>query len=193
MVDITEPKLLHLSWDDVQVLSERLADKVKQSGFEPDLIVAVSRGGFDPARILCDQLGIRRLASVQVEYYMGVEQKSGEPQVVYPLNADVKGMKVLVVDDVSDTGTSLKTALEHVAARGASEVRVATLHIKPWTAFKPDYHTDEVDKWIVYPWEPLESMNSIAKRLEKRGLTPSKIKRRLVKMGFDRKLVDRLG
>lgn len=193
MVDITEPKLLHLSWDDVQALSERLADKVKQSGFKPDLIVAVSRGGFDPARILCDQLGIRRLASVQVEYYMGVEQKRGEPQVVYPLNADVKGMKVLVVDDVSDTGTSLKTALEHVAARGASEIRVATLHIKPWTAFKPDYHTDEVDKWIVYPWEPLESMNSIAKRLEKRGLTPSKIKRRLVKMGFDRKLVDRLG
>jgi len=75
MVDITEPKLLHLSWDDVQALSERLADKVKQSGFKPDLIVAVSRGGFDPARILCDQLGIRRLASVQVEYYMGVEQK----------------------------------------------------------------------------------------------------------------------
>ncbi len=193
MVDITEPKLLHLSWENVQVLSERLADKVKQSGFDPDLIVAVSRGGFDPARILCDQLGIRRLASVQVEYYMGVEQKSGEPQVVYPLNADVQGMKVLVVDDVSDTGTSLKTALEHVAARGASEVRVATLHIKPWTAFKPDYHTDEVDKWIVYPWEPLESMNSIAKRLKKRGLTPSKIKRRLIKMGFNRKLVDRLG
>ncbi|MDH5199712.1 MAG: phosphoribosyltransferase [Candidatus Bathyarchaeota archaeon] len=193
MVDITEPKLLHLSWDDVQALSERLADRVKRSGFKPDLIVAVSRGGFDPARILCDQLGIRRLASVQVEYYLGVEQKSDEPQVVYPLNADVKGMKVLVVDDVSDTGTSLKTALEHVAARGASEVRVATLHIKPWTAFKPDYHTVEVDEWIVYPWEPLESMNSMAKRLEKRDLTPSEIRRRLVEMGFDRKLVDRLG
>jgi hypothetical protein len=192
MTEEKEPRLLHLSWSDIQRLTEELAESVKKSGFKPDLIVAVSRGGFDPARILCDQLGIRRLASVQIEYYTGVDQKCGSPQVVYPLNSDVPGLKVLVVDDVSDTGSSLRTAMEHVADRGASEVRVATLHVKPWTTFRPDYYAAEVDAWIVYPWEPVESMISMAGRLEKRGLTRPRIKRRLIDLGFDRELVERL-
>jgi hypothetical protein len=104
----------------------------------------------------------------------------------------VPGLKVLVVDDVSDTGSSLRTAMEHVADRGASEVRVATLHVKPWTTFRPDYYAAEVDAWIVYPWEPVESMISMAGRLEKRGLTRPRIKRRLIDLGFDRELVERL-
>jgi len=186
-----ELKLLHLSWDDVQTLSEEVAAKVKESGYDPDLIVAVSRGGFDPARILSDQLGVNRLACVQIEYYTGVDNRGRIPRIIYPLNADVPGLKALVVDDVSDTGASLKAALEHVEDRGASEVRVATLHVKPWTTFIPDYHAAEVDGWIVYPWEPVETMSSMAEGLEKRGLIRPEIKRRLVEMGFSRKLVDK--
>ncbi len=192
MAEEKEPRLLHLSWSDIQRLTEELAKSVKESGFKPDLIVAVSRGGFDPARIVCDQLGVRRLASLQIEYYTGVDEKCGSPQVVYPLNSDVPGLKALVVDDVSDTGSSLKTAMEHVANRGASEVRVATLHVKPWTTFRPDYYAEEVESWIVYPWEPVESMLSMARRLEKKGLTRTKIKRRLIDLGFDNELIERL-
>ena len=184
-------RLLHLSWEDVQRLTEEVAEKVRSSGFAPDLIVAVSRGGFDPARILCDQLGIMRLASVQIEYYTGVNKTSRAPRVIYPLNAEVYGVKVLVADDVSDTGTSLKAAMDHVEERGASEVRVATLHAKPWTTFRPDYYAAEVDAWIVYPWEPIESMASIAERLTREGLTRPVIKQRLLEMGFDPDLVER--
>ncbi|MCW3992788.1 MAG: phosphoribosyltransferase [Candidatus Bathyarchaeota archaeon] len=185
-------RLLHLSWEDVQKLTEEVAEKVRRSGFTPDVIVAVSRGGFDPARILCDQLGIMRLASVQIEYYTGVSQTGRAPRVIYPLNAEVPGLRVLVVDDVSDTGTSLKVAMDHVAMLGASEVRVATLHVKPWTTFRPDYSATEVDAWIVYPWEPMESMASIAERLSQEGLTRPEIKRRLIEMGFKGKIVDKL-
>lgn len=184
-------RLLHLSWEDVQKLTEEVAEKVRRSGFTPDVIVAVSRGGFDPARILCDQLGIMRLASVQIEYYTGVSQTGRAPRVIYPLNAEVPGLRVLVVDDVSDTGTSLKVAMDHVAVLGASEVRVATLHTKPWTTFRPDYSATEVDAWIVYPWEPIESMASIAERLAREGMAYPLIKQRLLEMGFDPKLVER--
>lgn len=184
-------RLLHLSWEDVQKLTEEVAEKVRSSGFEPDLIVAVSRGGFDPARILCDQLGIMRLASVQIEYYTGVNQTGRTPRIIYPLNAEVSGLRVLVADDVSDTGTSLKAAMDHVGERGASEVRIATLHTKPWTTFRPDYSAAEVDAWIVYPWEPIESMASIAERLERDGLAHPLIKQRLLEMGFDPELVER--
>jgi hypoxanthine phosphoribosyltransferase len=90
---------LHLNWDEVQGLTETVAGKIIASDFRPDLIVAVSRGGFDPARILCDQLGVRRLASVQLEAYDGMVKRP-EPVVVFQVNADVAGLKVLIADDV---------------------------------------------------------------------------------------------
>ncbi len=143
---------LHLNWDDVQGLTETLAQKIVASGFEPDLIVAVSRGGFDPARILCDQLGVRKLASVQLEAYDGMVKRP-EPIIVLPLNAEVAGLEVLIADDVSDSGASLLKAKKHIEEKGASSVRVATLHIKPWSSFLPDYYAERVDAWVVYPWE----------------------------------------
>ncbi len=170
MDDFGDLNLLHTSWEDVERLSEKLAQKIIESRFEPDLVVAISRGGFDPARILCDQLGIRRLASVQVEFYSGVQDTAEKPRIVYPLNADVRGKRVLLVDDVSDTGDSLMLAKEHVLAGSPGELKVATLHIKPWTSLRPDYHASETEAWIVYPWEPVESVRSIAAKLEKTGI-----------------------
>jgi hypoxanthine phosphoribosyltransferase len=187
-----DPKLLHQGWDDIQLLAEEVAARIRESGYAPDLIVAVSRGGFDHARILCDQLEVNRLASLQIEYYTGVNEMIETPKIVYPLNADVSGKKVLVVDDVSDTGTSLRVAKEHVENKGASQVRVATLHVKPWTTLKPDYHAEETESWIVYPWEPIEIMTSIVARFENNGLRLEEIKEKLLELGFDPKVVNRL-
>jgi len=184
--------LLHLCWEDVQRLAEKLAEGVRASGFRPDVIVAISRGGFDPARILCDQLSVRRLASLQVEYYTGVNQRRGDPEIVYPLNADVPGLRVLVVDDVSDNGNTLRTGRDHVFKRGASEVRVATLHVKPWSSFRPDYYAEEVDAWVVYPWEPRETLTWMVERLKGEGLGLAEVRRRLIENGFDPELVARL-
>ena len=187
-----EVKLLHLSWGDVQRLAEEVAERVRGSGFRPDVVVAVSRGGFDPARILCDQLSVRRLASLQIEYYTDVNRRRGAPEVVFPLNADVSGLRVLVVDDVSDSGDSLRAAKDHVLGRGALEVRVATLHVKPWSRFRPDYYAEEVDAWVVYPWEPRETLISMAGMLRDEGLSPSEVRRRLIEKGFSPELVSRL-
>lgn len=192
MTSIIDLKLLHTTWEDVERLSEELASKIIESGFVPDVIVAVSRGGFDPARILCDQLDVTRLASLQVEYYRGVKDTNPAPRIVYPLNADVGGLRVLMVDDVSDSGVSLIAAKEHIEKGEPEELRIATLHIKPWTNFMPDYHAAETDAWIVYPWEPVESIRSIASKLEKEGLTGSEIGEQLVRLGFAKKLLDRL-
>jgi hypoxanthine phosphoribosyltransferase len=185
--------LLHLGWEDVQYLTEKTADQIRERGFKPDIIVAVSRGGFDPARILCDQLSVQRLASIQIEFYASVNEKKGSPRVIYPLNADVTGLRVLVVDDVSDSGESLSVALEHVKSRGALEVQVATIHIKPWTAFRPHYFAEEVESWIVYPWEPLESIRSIKRSLRSRGLSDTAIQDRLLKLGFNSDAIDKVG
>ncbi|MEE8325496.1 MAG: phosphoribosyltransferase [candidate division NC10 bacterium] len=192
MDDFGDLNLLHTSWEDVERLSEKLAQKIIESRFEPDLVVAISRGGFDPARILCDQLGIRRLASVQVEFYSGVQDTAEKPRIVYPLNADVRGKRVLLVDDVSDTGDSLMLAKEHVLAGSPGELKVATLHIKPWTSLRPDYHASETEAWIVYPWEPVESIRSIAAKLGKNGYSAREIREKLLELGFSPKTLKRL-
>jgi len=185
-------KLLHLSWEDVQHLSERLAEKIRRSGFRPEIIVALGRGGFIPARILCDRLDVKELAGIGVEYYRDVEERGRGPRILHPLNADVGNKPVLLVDDVADTGRSLQLTLDHVLERGAKEVRVATLHYKPWSSFQPDFYSEETEAWVVYPWEALESVRSFLRKLRGEGLSSLEVRERLLAMNFKEKDIEAL-
>ena len=176
---------------DVQRLSENLAHQIAESGFRPDIIVAVSRGGFDPARILSDELNIRSLASLQIIYYAGVNERNDRPQVKYPLNADIAGLNVLVVDDVADSGNSLKLVKEYVMSLDPREVKIATLHYKPWSSFEPDYYAESAEKWIIYPWEPRESIEDIRGKLLSEGVPEDELALKLIEIGFTRKQVRR--
>jgi hypoxanthine phosphoribosyltransferase len=138
-----------------------LAKKIVKSGFVPDVIVGVSRGGWVPARVLCDLLSAPVLASVGVEFYAGVGERKGRPRLTQPLSAAVSGKKVLVVDEVADTGKSLKLAKEQVIKEGAEEVRTVTMYAKPWSVVEPDYHGKKTSCWIVFPWETKETIRLI--------------------------------
>ncbi len=183
-------KFLHLTWSDVQRLTEVVAKKIDASGFKPEIVVAISRGGFDPARIICDQLGIRRLASIQLESYEGMS-KSREPAVVFPVNADLHGKRALLVDDVSDSGASIVKARDHLIENGVGEVKLMTLHIKPWSKFKPDYYADETDEWVVYPWEIKECILVVAKNIQDSGLKGEAVVTRLVNLGFKKRDINK--
>jgi hypoxanthine phosphoribosyltransferase len=154
-------KLLWLDWENVDRLCRILARKIKRAGFSPDVVVGISRGGFPVARILCDELGIRRLASLQIEYYSAPNQTRKKPVLLYPLNADVRGKRVLIVDDVADRGESLELAKKHVKEKGAKEIRLATVHYKPWSKVVPDFYVRTVKSWIVYPWERKETQSQL--------------------------------
>ena len=139
-----------------------LARKIVKSGFVPDVIVGVSRGGWVPARVLCDLLSAPVLASVGVEFYTDVGEKRGRPRLTQPLSAAVSGKKVLVVDEVTDTGKSLKLVKEHVIKEGAKEVKTVTMFTKPWSTVKPNYHRKKTSCWMVFPWETKETILSVA-------------------------------
>lgn len=179
-----ELKFLYLTWRDIQRLAEKTADMIKKDGFEPDIIIAVSRGGFDPARIISDQLGIRKLVSLQINYYNMLNEKMENPKVLFPLNANVEGLKILVIDDVSDSGQSLMIVKDYVENEGATEVRIATLHHKPWSKYKPDYFAEEVDKWVLYPWEPNESIKDLIQILNEKGISKDEIPGKLKEIGY---------
>ncbi|MCX6768843.1 MAG: phosphoribosyltransferase, partial [Candidatus Micrarchaeota archaeon] len=107
-------KLLSISWADNAKLCEGLAASISSSGFRPDMIVGISRGGLVPARILSDILGVRELFTIRVSFYTGVGKTATAPKIVQPLVGRLEGKKVLLVDDVSDTGKSLMVAKEHL-------------------------------------------------------------------------------
>ncbi|HID17592.1 TPA: phosphoribosyltransferase, partial [Candidatus Bathyarchaeota archaeon] len=104
----------------------KLADKIK-GRFSPDVIVGIARGGWIPARILSDLLENPNVASVRVEFYVDVGKTAETPRITQGVSVPLEGKKVLVVDDVADTGKSLRAVLRYLEELGAKEVKAATL------------------------------------------------------------------
>lgn len=179
------------TWNQIDDMLLNLAHKICRSGFKPDVIVGVSRGGWPPARVISDLLLNPELANVKAEFYLGVAETKGEPKITQPVSVSVEKKKVLVVDDVADTGKSLKLIKAHLQERGAAEVRIATLYYKPWSVTVPDYYERETSRWIVFPWERKETVRHLLKKYKAEGKPAEEAKEKLVKAGFDRKLIER--
>ncbi|WP_152040523.1 phosphoribosyltransferase [Salinigranum salinum] len=149
------------NWDYIYGLCRDVADDVKASDFEPDVVVALARGGWFAGRCLCDFLGLDDLTSLKMEHYVGTAQKSGEPEVRYPMpEGSVAGKDVLIIDDIADTGGSIRRAHEYVHERDPDDVRTATLQLLGTSEFEPDYVGERLDEWawVVYPWNFIEDM-----------------------------------
>jgi hypoxanthine phosphoribosyltransferase len=179
---MTDPVPCELvSWSQVQRLARRLALKVRDSGFRPDLLVAIARGGYPVARLISDYLGILDLTEIKVEHYLGT-LKAPVARVRYAIPAPVEGRRILLVDDVTDTGDSFVVALEHLRSRGTPrEVRTAALHHKRVSPYVPDFYARKVIRWrwIIYPWALIEDLSVLIRALGGPPAPPATISRRL--------------
>jgi hypoxanthine phosphoribosyltransferase len=159
------------NWEYIYGLCRDVGDEVRRDEFEPDVIVALARGGWFAGRCLCDFLGLDDLTSLKMEHYVGTAEKSGEPTVRYPMpEGSVADKDVLVIDDIADTGGSISRAYEYVDDRDAGEVRTATLQLLGTSEFEPDYVGERLEEWtwVVYPWNFIEDMvDLIAGAMEK--------------------------
>jgi len=179
------------SWDEIYDMLLRLAERIRGDRFHPDVIVGVSRGGWPPARVMSDLLGNPELANVRVEFYVGVAETKGEPVITQPLSVPVEGKRVLIMDDVADTGKSLRLVRDHVEKNGATEIKLATIYYKPWSEIKPDYYVRETEAWIVFPWERKETVRNMVERCKVKEIPLEEVKRRLIEGGFDQRLLER--
>jgi len=150
-------ELLMVTWDEVEKASQDVALKIKESGFMPDIVVGILRGGVVPARIISDILGVDDIAVIEVKLYKDFTVRGARPYLRQPVTLPLKGRRVILVDDVSDTGLTLELALQAINLYMPVSVKTATLYIKPWTRIVPDYYSEITDKWIVFPWEKWES------------------------------------
>jgi hypoxanthine phosphoribosyltransferase len=178
------------TWNKIYTMLLSEAEKIRQSGFKPDVIVSITRGGWVPARVLSDLLEIPNLATVRVEFYLGVAETRNEPVLTQGLSTAVTRKRALIVDDVADTGKSLQLARKHVLQQGATEVKSATVYRKPWNIIKPDYYETETSCWVVFPWEIKEPIRKIVeKHGDKNAIDMETAK--LVKAGLPKQLAER--
>ncbi|MFB6138177.1 MAG: phosphoribosyltransferase [Halobacteriaceae archaeon] len=149
------------NWEYIYDLTREVADDVRDAEFEPDVVVALARGGWFAGRCLCDFLGLDDLASLKMEHYVGTAEKGGDPVVRYPMpEGSVEGKDVLVIDDIADTGGSIRRAEEYVTERDAARVETATLQLLGTSEFEPDFVGERLAEWtwVVYPWNFVEDM-----------------------------------
>jgi len=180
------------SWDRVYEMLIDMALQIRKSGFKPDIIVGVSRGGWAPGRILSDLLENTHTVNLKIEFYVGIGKTARRPIVTQPIGDDLSGKRVLVVDDVSDTGESLKVALEHMLEKGASGVKTVTIYFKPHSTFKPDFFAESTSEWIIFPWERLEATKLIIQETKAEGRGLESVRRILDRCGFDDKTIESL-
>lgn len=142
-----------LSWDVFGDASRAIAQAVVDDGYVPDMILAIARGGLLVAGALGYALGVKNLYTMNVEYYTGVDERLDVPMILPPTPelVDVGDARVLIADDVADTGHTLALVKDFCVGKVA-EVRCAVLYEKPRSVVKCEYVWRATDLWIEFPW-----------------------------------------
>ncbi|NOQ47994.1 MAG: phosphoribosyltransferase [Methanococcoides sp.] len=159
-------------------LAKILVKKIKDSGYLPDIIIAIGRGGYVPARVVCDFLLFDDLTTIKIEHYKGAADIQETAKLKFPLSVDIHGKKILVVDDVTDTGKTLSLAVEYLKSLKPAEIKTAVLQHKICSDFVPDYYAKKIVKWrwIIYPWAAYEDLAGFTEKIiGERTLTPQLI------------------
>ena len=149
-------------------LTFQIATKLKAANFKPDLIIAIARGGYPPARFLADFLEVKQLTSLQLQHYAEGAEKSAQVKVLNELNIDLSGKKVLIADDVNDTGDTLVKALDYIRDLKPAAIKTAVLHEKQNTKLNADIVGDYLQEWqwLIYQWAAVEDVHEFIQKAD---------------------------
>ena len=178
------------SWNQIHKMLINQKEKIRSENFIPDTIIAITRGGWIPARILSDLLEVYDLTTIRVEFYLGLSKTRKKPILTQELSKQIVSKKILLVDDVADSGKSLQIAKNHILQKDPKVVKIATLYKKPQSKVEPNYYEKIAKHWIIFPWDIRETSrklweqtpnkNSIKNKeieFKKTGLTKTLIKK----------------
>jgi len=149
---VDDPREL-MTWDDLGLGSRELATSIYDDGYRPDMILAIARGGMLVAAALGYALGVKNTFTMNVEFYTGIDSRLEMPMILPPVPdlVDFHETRVLIADDVADTGATLALVKEFCEGKVA-EVRCAVLYEKPRSEVKCEYVWRRTDRWITFPW-----------------------------------------
>ncbi len=184
-----EVSFIFPTWQELDDLTFSLSQKIKKSGIEIDRLVTLAKGGWPMSRSLVDFLGIEKIASIGIKFYSGVGERLKKPFIYQNIPVSIYGEKILLFDDVTDTGYSLEFAKRYLQDNGVEKIYTATLFYKPTSRVKPDFYAFETSSWIIFPYEKRESIELLIERWK--GLGREEIKKRLQRIGFSPKIISK--
>ncbi len=142
-----------MTWDDLGVGAQALAGQIADDGYRPDMVLAIARGGLLVAGAVAYALGVKNTFTMNVEFYTGIDERLDMPMLLPPVPdlVDFAETRVLIADDVADTGATLQLVQEFCDGKVA-EVRCAVLYEKPRSIVRSEYVWRRTDRWITFPW-----------------------------------------
>ena len=154
-------------WQEIYEIAKETTNKIKESDFYPDVIVAVSRGGLVPGRLFADFLHIKDVYTIKADHWGLTATKDGEAKLSHGLSLDLNGKMVLIVDDITDTGESMKLAKEHIETKNPTQVKTATIYHLKNSKYIPDFFGEEKEwAWIIFPWNYREDMVNLINKID---------------------------
>ena len=142
-----------LSWLQFGQAVRELARRVADDGYRPDLILSIARGGLLVGASLGYALDVKNTWTMNVEFYTGVDERLDVPMILPPVPelVELEAARMLIADDVADTGETLRLVKEFCAGK-VGEVRCAVLYEKPRSRVACEYVWKHTDRWIDFPW-----------------------------------------
>jgi hypoxanthine phosphoribosyltransferase len=178
----------YISWQELHHLCFELLKKVKKEKLEFDRIVCISRGGLVVARIFSDFLDLP-ISNFTIVSYASVG-KIGKPKVMEALAANIKKERVLLIDEIIDSGMTLKKAISYLEKKEPQKIITLVPVIKPWTKLKPDFWQIETKEWVVFGYEVRETIDDVVKIWKKDGRKREEIKKGLIKIDLPKEQVE---
>ncbi|KQM11132.1 phosphoribosyltransferase [Methanomassiliicoccales archaeon RumEn M1] len=154
-----------VTYDEIVEWTRDLAKKIRACDCKPTVIIGLTRGGWVPARLLCDLLGVKKLYAVKTEHWGVTANPDGKALLTQELNARIDDEEVLLVDDITDTGESMSIAKAHLQDMRPGVLKTAALLHITRSTFVPDFYSVEVPAdgwtWFIFPWNRNEDLRTL--------------------------------
>ncbi|KKR35537.1 MAG: Phosphoribosyltransferase [Candidatus Magasanikbacteria bacterium GW2011_GWA2_40_10] len=151
-----------ITWQDVERDTLHIVHAMAKSRFKPDMIISLARSGLIPAAMISYCLGNKQLYVIKADFSKtqlngSVQDLRSRPVLSQRIKRSLKGLKILVVDEMTVSGETLKLVSKYLQTKHPRQVKYAVLYRQPWSQFKPDYFGRKITFWPLFPWKELRN------------------------------------
>lgn len=148
--------MLRFTWDQIAEAIDELGKKIIASGYEPDYLIGITLGGLVPLMLLGKQMKNRNVLTIGAQSY-DKDQKR-ELQIMHLPDVDLSGKKILLIDEIADTGDTLLAITNILKEKyDVGGLKTAVVVCKDHSVIKPDFSVRSTQEWVVFPWEKAET------------------------------------
>ncbi len=165
MTEVESFRCKLVSFEEISEWTEDVSSQIRKCDCVPTVIIGLTRGGWIPARLLCDHLHVKKLYAVKTEHWGITAAPDGRALLTQECVVDVSKESVLIMDDITDTGESLTLAMNHLKEQKPRALKTATLLHIAHSKIKPDFYSEEIPEdrwtWFIFPWNLHEDLRTI--------------------------------